>query len=315
LAVGGGVAFTRLTAGGAHSCGLTSDGAAYCWGANATGQLGDNSMTARGLPVPVAGALKFASIDAGAEHTCGLTTDAVAYCWGRNDRGQLGDGTTTHRTVPTKVSGSFSFTFITAGGFRLGQTCALIAAGAAYCWGDNELGQLGIGSMDIVPHPVPVPVLGNVTFVELSAGLGRHTCGRTVAGVAYCWGENSFGALGDGSTSHRTTPTQVAGGITFAQLAPGGFIGHTCALATDGVAYCWGDNEVGAIGDGTTDDRFVPTRVAGGFVWTRLDSGFRHTCGRASSGTFYCWGSNGAGQLGTNSTSPSSAPAKVVGQP
>jgi alpha-tubulin suppressor-like RCC1 family protein len=315
-AVRGGVVFGRLTGGGAHSCGLTSDGSAYCWGSNTSGQLGDNSTTARDLPVPVAGALRFTSIDAGTEHTCGLTAENAAYCWGRNDRGQLGDGTTSLRTVPTRVSGNVSFEFITAGGFRFGHTCALTGSGQAYCWGDNERGQLGIGSVDIGPHPLPATVMGGVPFVELSAGLGRHTCGRTSSGIAHCWGENPFGALGNGSTTNSPVPVQVTGVSTFGQLAVGGFIGHTCAIADGGTAvYCWGDNEVGAIGDGTTEDRFVPTKVVGGLSWTSLDSGFRHTCGRTTSGVLYCWGSNGAGQLGTNSTSPSSVPSKVVGQP
>jgi alpha-tubulin suppressor-like RCC1 family protein len=326
LAVGVGLAFAQLAGGGAHTCGLTSDGSAYCWGSNASGQLGDNSTTNREAPVPVATGLKFASIDAGAQHTCGLTNDGTAYCWGRNNRGQLGDGTTTDRSVPVAVTGGHTFQLIAAGGFAPagafsnGHTCALTSSGTAYCWGDNERGQLGngmggFGEEDLTAHPVPAPVSGELTFAALTAGLGRHTCGLTGAGSAYCWGENTFGALGNGSTSDSPIPVPVSGGLAFVQLIAGGFIGHTCGLTASGTAYCWGENERGQVGDRSTVDRLEPSAVAGGLSFTRLDAGFRHTCGRATTGTVYCWGSGGAGQLGTNSTSQRAVPTKVLGQP
>jgi len=319
VAVGGGLAFVQLAAGGAHTCGLTSDGSPFCWGSNASGQLGAES-TPRGAPVPVSTALKFASIDAGAEHTCALTNDGKAYCWGRNDRGQLGDGTTTFRFAPVAVTGDHTFRRIAAGGFSIGHTCAVSSGDEAYCWGDNERGQLGIGmgpvtAADLTPHPVPARVTGEVAFAAVTAGLGRHSCGLTSAGAAHCWGENSFGALGNGTALHSSTPILVSGGFAFAQVIAGGFIGHTCGLTASGAAHCWGENEVGQVGDGSMTDRMEPSAVAGGLSFTSLDAGFRHTCGRATNGTVYCWGSGGAGQLGINSTSATAAPTKVAGQP
>jgi alpha-tubulin suppressor-like RCC1 family protein len=315
VAVAGGLTFTQITGGGAHTCALSGDGTAYCWGSNESGQLGDNSTTGRTAPVPVATPLRFTVLDAGASHTCGLSSGGVAYCWGRNDRGQLGDGTTTNRSVPVAVSGGLTFQAVTAGGFDIGHSCGLVAGGAAYCWGDNERGQLGIGTSDIVPHPVPASVTGGLALVSLTAGLGRHTCGLTGAGAAYCWGENTFGALGDGSTTDRLTPVTVFGGLVFAKLRAGGFIGHTCGVTGGGAAYCWGENERGQVGDGSTTDRSSPSPVGGGLSFASLDAGFRHTCARATSGTLYCWGSGAAGQLGTNSTSQRNVPAKVLGQP
>jgi alpha-tubulin suppressor-like RCC1 family protein len=316
IAVNGGVVFAQITGGGAHTCGLTSDGSAYCWGANGNGQLGDNSTTTRDVPVAVATDLKFAGIDAGTEHTCGLTGSGIAYCWGANGRGQLGDGTTESRSVPQAVTGSHTFQLISAGGFSIGHTCALTAEGDAYCWGDNERGQLGNGSAGSVnPHPVPVAVSSAPAFVNLTAGPGRHTCGITGAGAAYCWGENSFGALGDGSTGDRGAPVAVSGGLAFQQVTAGGFIGHTCGLIAGGTAYCWGENSVGQVGDNSTNDRLVPSAVSGGFSFTIMDAGFRHTCGLATTGTLYCWGSGGAGQLGINSTTHATVPKKVLGQP
>jgi alpha-tubulin suppressor-like RCC1 family protein/uncharacterized protein YjdB len=323
VAVSGGLAFIRLAGGGAHTCGLTSDGSAYCWGRNTSGQLGDNSTQSRDTPVPVATDLKFVTIDAGAQHTCGLTDAGTAYCWGLNDRGPLGDGTTTFHSAPVAVTGDHTFQQIVAGGFdpvsgseveAHGHTCGLTTGGTAYCWGDNERGQLGTGAADLNAHPEPAAVEGDLTFAFLTAGLGRHTCGLTDAGAAYCWGENTFGALGDGTTTDRSAPVPVSGGLVFVQLIAGGFIGHTCGVTGSGAAYCWGENEKGQVGDRSTIDRLEPSAVFGGHSFSAIDAGFRHTCGMAN-GTVYCWGSNGAGQLGINSNSAQNSPTRVFGQP
>jgi alpha-tubulin suppressor-like RCC1 family protein len=314
VAVQGGLVFTALDAGGEHVCALTSAGAAWCWGRNHAGQLGDNTTTHRFAPVAVTGGLTFASLSLGTLHTCGLTAQGAALCWGSNSRGQLGDGSTTDRAAPVAVTGGLAFEQITAGGSQLGYTCALTTAGQAYCWGDNGGGQLGIGVQDQAAHSAPAPVSGVVVFASLSAGLGSHTCGLTSAGSAFCWGANAFGALGDGTTASRFSPVPVGGGIVFAQIIAGGFIGHTCGVTGSGKAYCWGENEVGAIGDGTLLDPLAPSAVAGGHSFSSLDAGFRHTCGRTTAGVLYCWGSNGAGQLGVNSTAMQISPARVVGQ-
>jgi len=315
VAVSGGLTFGQITGGGSHTCALTADGTAYCWGSNTQGQLGDNSTTQRQAPVLVATGLRFDALDAGANHTCGLTSDGTVYCWGRNNQGQLGDGTTTHRSAPVAVSGGLAFQVMTVGGFDIGHTCGIVAGGAAYCWGDNAQGQLGIGSADFNPHPLPTAVSGGLALVSLTAGLGSHTCGLLGSGAAYCWGENTFGALGDGSTIARGTPVPVSGGLLFADIKAGGFIGHSCGFTDTGTAYCWGENERGQVGDGSTIDRLSPSAVAGSLLFADLDAGFRHTCARTTSGVLYCWGSGAAGQLGTNSTSQSNAPAKVLGQP
>jgi len=160
VAVGGGLTFTRLAGGVAHSCGLVADGSAYCWGSNAAGQLGDGLTANRTAPAPVSTSLKFVALAAGAQHTCGLTNDGTALCWGRNDRGQLGDGTTALRTLPTPVLTDERYRAIGAGGSSIGQTCALTASGAASCWGDNERGQLGNGTRDVLSHALPAPVTG-----------------------------------------------------------------------------------------------------------------------------------------------------------
>ena len=197
VAVSGSLIFTSLTVGFYHACGLTPSGAAYCWGANSSGQLGDSTGTDRTVPVRVVGGLLFTSLTAGVGQTCGLTSDSSAYCWGQ-------DYSSLNR-APTRVAGGLRFSTITAG---ISYTGGLVASGTAYCWGGNDYGQLGIGSTTAVTAPTAVS--GGLTFASLIAGQ-LHTCGVTTGGVAYCWGDNTLGQLGDGSTTSSLVPVKVAG--------------------------------------------------------------------------------------------------------
>jgi len=148
-----GLSFATVSAGVDHTCGVTTAGAAYCWGNNGYGQLGDGTTTDRTSPEAVQGGLGFASVRLGAFYSCGVTTAGAAYCWGDNSTGQLGDGTTTSRTSPVAVTGGLSFAAVSAG---LGHTCGVTTAGAAYCWGYNAFGQLGDGTTTDSHAPVHV---------------------------------------------------------------------------------------------------------------------------------------------------------------
>jgi alpha-tubulin suppressor-like RCC1 family protein len=316
--VSGGLSFTQLAGGGAHTCGLTSDGSAWCWGSNSNGQLGDGTLTARHAPVLVATEMKFSRIGAGFDHTCAITSAGAAWCWGRNNRGQLGNGTTTRQLTPVAVIAPAGVLFdqISPGGVEFGGfTCARSITSHAWCWGANDQGQLGSGARDFVVHAVAEPVSGQLEFVTIVAGQGNHTCGATADGTAFCWGGNRNGALGDGTNLDSFLPLKVQG-VNLRQLTVGGYFegGHSCGLTSTGEAWCWGDNEVGAVGDGTTGGRRIPVAVAGGHRFTSISAGLRHTCGRRIDGTVYCWGSGRTGQLGTNSTISSAMPMKVAGQ-
>lgn len=295
-----------VAAGVNHTCALMVSGQGVCWGANASGQLGDGTHQMRVAPTPVAGGLRFMSIATGAAHTCALDRSGAAYCWGSNANGELGDGTHSDHATPKPVAGGLSLRAIVAG---WGHTCALDATGSAYCWGGNAFGQLGDGAT--TDRSRPAAVAGGVHFRQIDAG-SAHTCGVANDGAVFCWGHNAYGQLGTGDTDDRAVPTQVVvGGVrSFTEVALGGV--HSCALAGDGTAYCWGRNVYGQLGDGTTTDRSRPVPVTGGLHFTSIQANGAHTCARAANGDEYCWGYNIDGQLGDGTRTNASAPVKVV---
>ena len=216
-----------VAAGAFHTCALTSAGSVKCWGSNYSGPLGDGTTTNRSAPVDVVGLSSgVTQIAAGGNQTCALTTAGGVKCWGGNYSGQLGDGTTTNRTAPVDVVGlSSGVTQIAAGG---NQTCALTTAGGVKCWGSNYSGEVGDGTTN--NRTTPVDVVGLSSGVTQIAAGGNHNCALTTAGGVKCWGYNSSGQLGDGTTTNRTTPVDVVGlssGVT--QIAAG-WGTHTCAL-------------------------------------------------------------------------------------
>jgi alpha-tubulin suppressor-like RCC1 family protein len=320
----------QITAGWDHTCALTDAGAAYCWGSNTYGTLGNGSRTNSLTAVAVAGGLRFTAIVAGGWHTCALTGSGDAYCWGNNDKGQLGNGPVTSlptiSTVPVAVAGSLKFTSIAA---TWDHTCGLVASGAAYCWGTNDFGQLGNGTRTVsgvIGSATPVPVSGGLSFTALDAG-GYHTCGIVIAGSAYCWGLNESGEIGNGlqgANADAFVPTAVLGGLKFSAIFTGAY--HSCALTTDGSAYCWGSNLFGGLGNGSATGpdncptypntgacSVKPVSVGGGAQYNVLALGGYHSCGLVTDGIAYCWGANANGQVGNGSTLNWYVPAGVLG--
>jgi alpha-tubulin suppressor-like RCC1 family protein len=296
IRVSSGHQFSQITLGNSHTCALTADGSAYCWGNNGTGALGVNDLPFAAAPVAVSGGLRFSQISASYAYTCGVTMAGGAYCWGNNDVGQLGDGTTTQRFTPVPVNGGLTFTRVSsrwADQFAA-TTCGLTPGGAAYCWGAGFESQTG----------APVAVPGGHTFVELSAG-GSHSCGIEVGGAAYCWG-----LYGNGDT----TPDLVPGGLQWRSISV--LADHSCGVTASNAAYCWGDNSTGQLGDGTIDGSGeTPVAVAGGLAFQSISAALGFTCGRTVQGLVYCWGEGTSGQLGQNTLENQLSPARVVGQP
>ena len=294
--------FAQVSAGQAHTCGLTVAGFAYCWGANESNQLGSGDTTEHRAPWPVKGGLRFGQIDTGDHHACGATTDHVAYCWGFNLNGRLGDGTTLDRPEPTRVTGDLAFTEVSTATY---PTCGLTVDGSVYCWG------MMFAENTIVVRHAPAPVPGGGRFLRISVGAG-HACGVATDSTAYCWGSNTIGKLGDSTTTSRLTPAPVAGGLKFAQVSAG--YAHTCGVTIDNTAYCWGWGGDGNLGDGTSASHFSPTPVAGGVAFAQVSAGdFWHSCGVSTGNAAYCWGRGDDGQLGDSTTGSRLSPTPVVG--
>ena len=207
VAVAGQRSFHQLSAGRLHTCAVTLTRAAYCWGDNRNGGVGDGTgALLRRRPTLVAGQHAFAQIDAGG-HTCGVNAKHQAYCWGSGGNGEVGDGTYATRRAPSAVAGGVSFSRISAG---TGHACGETSGSLAYCWGANNYGQLGDGSGFY--QRIPVAVTGGITFAQVSSAHGGvHSCGITRSGWAYCWGYNALGELGDGTTTDRQEPVAVVG--------------------------------------------------------------------------------------------------------
>ena len=194
------------TAGYSHSCGILSNGSAYCWGDNAQNQLGDGTVVDKLSPNAVNMSSTFQSISIGKYHSCGVLSNGTAYCWGKGTNGRLGDGTTTNKNNPTPVNISSTFKTISAG-YDDGHSCGVLSNGTAYCWGESANGRLGNGDI-INDQSNPSPVNISSTFKTISAG-DQHSCGIFSNGTAYCWGYNANGQLGDGTTTQRINPTAV----------------------------------------------------------------------------------------------------------
>jgi len=250
--------FTTISTEKMHTCGVLTNGSAYCWGYAISGSMG-NGIVYGGYtnPVLVHGEHNFTTISAGEEHTCGILTNGSAYCWGESRRGQLGNGLTTpDQTEPVVVNGEHEFLNISAGEEH---TCGILTNGSTYCWGESANGRLGNG-LTTPDQTEPVVVNGEHSFRTIDLG-EDHTCGVLTNGSAYCWGESANGRLGDGqSSTDRNEPTIVNGNHSFIAIEAGDE--HTCGVLTNGSAYCWGLSEYGALGNGlTTPDQTEPVSV------------------------------------------------------
>ena len=250
---------TQISAGAAHSCALLADTTIRCWGYNGNGQLGGGGNANSNTPVTVSGLDGATQISTGAYHSCALIPilDAIK-CWGSNFDGELGNGTTNiGSNTPVNVSGITGATQISAGG---ADSCALLADTTIKCWGNNLSGQLGDGTND--DSNTPVTVTGITGATQISTG-SDHSCALLADGTIKCWGENFDGQLGNGTLTDSNTPVTVfgiGGNPLFTkrvtQISTG--VRNSCALFTDGIIKCWGDNFFGQLGDGTNTDSAAP---------------------------------------------------------
>jgi alpha-tubulin suppressor-like RCC1 family protein len=246
-----------IAAGATHACAVTIAGTVKCWGDNLHGQLGDGTTAGHRAAVGVKGVSDVSTITAGLDYTCAVTSLGAARFWGDKSFGKLGDGTTTDRDLPVGVSDLGSGVSGLSAADALGHTCALTSTGGVKCWGNNAFGELGNGTTTTRLTPIGVSGLTSGA-VAVSAG-GFYTCAITSAAGIACWGDNSDGALGDGTTTDHSTPADVSRLTGVAAVAAG--LSHTCAVTSSGGVKCWGNNAFGELGDGTTSDRLAPVNV------------------------------------------------------
>ncbi len=289
-----------IAAGGAHVCAVLASGALVCWGSNTAGQLGDGSLASRSAPANVFGmSSNVASVVTGNLHTCAISTTGVGTCWGQNVVGQLGDATTSYKTKPTPIS-SLGANLSAVSAAEL-HSCAVSAtAGGAKCWGANDKGQLGDGTTTNTTYPLKY-VVGFSSGAATISGTGSHSCILAKTGGLSCWGQNTYGQLGDGSMAERDAPVAVAGlGSGISSVSAG--TGATCAIAS-GTVSCWGFNQFGQLGDGSHSDRTTPVTVSGlGTGVLSVSMGYYSACAITAMHQVRCWGSNSYGQLGDGST-------------
>lgn len=290
---------TSIAAGGYHACAVVG-GAAKCWGYNFFGQLGNSSLIGSAVPVSVTGlSSSVTSIIASLSNTCGqmvFGSNSELKCWGINLDGELGLDDRLYQAVPVPVPAIASGATALAHGSTALHSCAIVNGGAQ-CWGDNENGELGDGSL--IDNSTPAPVSGLTSGVTAITTGVYHSC-AVVIGAAKCWGLNTYGQLGNASGTSSSTPVQVSG-LTSGVTDISASYWHTCAIV-GGTVKCWGQNVNGELGDGSIAVSPVPQTVTGISTAIAIASGAEHTCAILQGGTIKCWGYNAYGQLGNGTT-------------
>ena len=351
--------FTAISTAHNHTCALNTAGAAWCWGQNGYGQLGNGTTADTNTPLAVTmpAGVTFSAIHAGTYHTCALTSAGAAYCWGNNANGQLGDGTNTQRTTPVRVvaapgptwfahlpmPASFTFDIITAG---QGSTCAHNAAdGITYCWGsptqslianpllcetESAYGKTAYGATSSrCPKPHAIWLITGSTALHrygpidigtvATCAIRTEPDGTGRSNTIWCWGSNYHYQFGRASA--RCTSDPICAGYAVSLLPPGASFTaisvsmmHACALASTGNAYCWGKNSSGQLGDSSTDDRLDVNAVwmPSGVAFNGITSGTNHTCAKTAAGAVYCWGKGSTGQLGAGNYADNRQPQAIT---
>lgn len=297
---------TKVGVGNSYSCALLSTGVIKCWGNQGNGALGDGSGVNSNVPVTVSGISTASGIGIGNGVNCAALSGGNLMCWGYNWTGQVGNGTTGATVAtPVQVSGISTGTQAIGG---QNSSCGLVSSGAVYCWGTGANGSLGNGTTYAGNNgeSSPVAVSGISTATQIAKG-DDFGCALLSSGSIKCWGYNSSGQLGDGSTTSRNTPVTVSG-ISNA-TAISARTANACALISGGTIKCWGWYGQGMLGSGTNTDSNIPVQIVGISNATQVSVGNSHVCAILSGGQVKCWGDNSYGQFGNGTTNSSSSPS------
>jgi alpha-tubulin suppressor-like RCC1 family protein len=299
----------KLALGYEHSCAITTGGGVECWGAGSQGQLGYGALVTYsltptaviGLPGPVS------KISSGSYFTCALITTGAIYCWGDDTYGQLGNATQSTQSasaVAAVVETNPAFDIATSSG----TTCAVLSTGIVQCWGLNGSGELGNGSQ--TDNSAAGTVLGVTNAISIAAG-NNHFCATLSTGGVACWGLGTSGQLGNQtSTTAQLSAVAVIGVSSAARTVAGGV--DTCSLLSSGTVSCWGDNQYGDLGNGTSTPSLAVSAVIDISGVTDLSVGQYSGCALVGTGV-KCWGYNGVGNLGDGNATNTSIPTSVTG--
>ena len=300
--------------GSGHTCAMDISNKVFCWGSNTHGRLGDGSFTDRLTPTEIDLGIESSyavQLSVGMYHNCVIDSLNNLLCWGRNNYGQLGDGTLVDKNTPVLIAPGTDPSYaiqVSSGGYH---TCAIFSAGDLKCWGSNyygsmEWGMLGNGGTNDLHTPTTISLGANVTPTQVELGF-FYTCAIDNLSALRCWGSNRYGILGDGTNTHRNTPALVslpADAANIIQVSLGWY--HTCAISDKNDLLCWGLNWWGLLGLGSSGGtRNTPTLVSlggSGVYATQVAVGYHHTCAFDNSDNLYCWGNNEKGQVGNGST-------------
>lgn len=298
---------TFIAAGEGNACAKTSAGVA-CWGTNSHGEVGAADLQSRYEPYAVTGFNAVEGLVSAFDRTCAWG-NGDAKCWGRGNSGSLGNGENGRAFATPQTVLADDIAQVAIGGDHL---CVRQTTGTVTCFGYNGKGQLGTPpTTTLSMDGVTLAFVGDPAM-KITAGRA-HTCALTSAPDVYCWGNNTYGQLGDGTKVDRSTPTKVPGLGTIVDIQAGNF--ETCARDMSGSVWCWGINSNGQIGDGTRTASTTPvkTMLPAGRTATELAVGGDHACAILDDQTVACWGDGDDGALGTGTSEDQSLPVVVPG--
>lgn len=312
-----GSGYAQVAAGYDFTLAVKTDGTLWAWGNNNdAGKLGDGTSIQHSTPIQIGSG--YVQVAAGYSHAAAVKMDGTLWTWGSNGAGELGDGTKVAHRLPIQIGSGYAQ--VAAGGqiqipysspttpavpIDRAYTMAVKTDGTLWAWGDNVSGQLGDGTLNA--HDTPTQV--GTDYVQVAIGNGAlgnaYTLARKTDNTLWAWGNNATGQLGDGTTTSRRAPEQIARDI--AQVAAGDF--HGVAIKTDGTTWTWGEDTYGQLGDGALHSSNTPVRIDTGYA--QVAAGARHSAAIKTDGTLWTWGNNDFGQVGDGTTIRRDTPVQI----